>query len=96
MNITKEILAGKILEYLNRSITANDLAMWAESAMIDSHYQEEYFKVISEALAKIGLTNVKSFELPIAFYLNVLIQLDYLTVFGLQPSTTKINKVIYA
>jgi len=38
MKITKELLAGKILEYLNRRIAANDLAVWAEDAMIESDY----------------------------------------------------------
>lgn len=96
MKITKEILASKILEYLNRKITANDLATWAETAMIDSDYQKEYFNEISEALAQIGLINVKSFELPIAFFLNILIKLDYLTIFGLQPKTMRKNDLIYA
>lgn len=96
MKITKEILASKILEYLNRKITANDLATWAETAMIDSDYQKEYFNEISEALAQIGLINVKSFELPIAFYLNILIKLDYLTIFGLQPTNMRKNDLIYA
>jgi len=40
--------------------------------------------------------NVKGFELPIAFFLNVLIKLDYLTIFGLEPATEKVNALIYA
>lgn len=32
MQITKEILAGKILEYLNQRIAAADLAAWAKNA----------------------------------------------------------------
>lgn len=96
MKITKELLAHKILEYLNRRITASDLAVWAENSMIEGNYQEEYFTVISETLAKIGLVNVESFELPIAFYLNVLIKLDYLTIFGLEPKTEEINQLVYA
>mgnify|MGYP000378818431 CR=1 FL=1 len=96
MKITKELLAGKILEYLNRRIAANDLAVWAEDAMIESDYQDEYFTEIAETVAKIGLMNVKGFELPIAFFLNVLIKLDYLTIFGLEPATEKVNALIYA
>ena len=95
MKITKELLASKILEYLNRRITANDLATWAEDAMIESNYQEEYFSEIAETLAKVGLINIKSFELPIAFYLNILIKLDYLTIFGLEPKTERINELVY-
>ena len=96
MEITKEILAHKILEYLNRRITAKDLAVWAEDAMVESDYQEKYFSIIADALAAIGAIDVKGFELPIAFYLNVLMKLDYLTIFGLEPKTEQINELIYA
>jgi len=96
MHITRELLAKKILEYLNRKISSNELAVWAENAMIESDYQTEYFNIISESLAKIGVINVKSFELPIAFYLNILIKLDFFTVFGLEPTTEKVNEIVYA
>ena len=96
MKVTKELLAQKILEYLNRRINADELAGWAENAMVESNYQDEYFNVISETLAKIGLVNIKSFELPIAFYLNILIKLDYLTIFGLEPKTQNKNELVYA
>ncbi len=96
MKITKELLAKKILEYLNRKITSDELAEWAENVMIESDYQSEYFSIISETLAKIGLINVKSFELPIAFYLNILVKLDFFTVFGLEPATEKVKEFVYA
>jgi hypothetical protein len=89
MQVTKELLAGKIVEYLNRRLTANDLAVWAEDAMLESDYQEPYFMEIAEALAKIGLMNVNGFELPIAYFLNLLIQLDYRTVFSVEPGIEK-------
>jgi hypothetical protein len=96
MEITKEILATKILEYLNRKTTSEELAKWAEDAMLEETYQEEYFNEISDALARIGLINVKSFELPISFYLNILINLDYYTVFGLEPTVNKPTEFKYA
>ncbi|MDI9313043.1 MAG: hypothetical protein QM535_22725 [Limnohabitans sp.] len=96
MKINKELLASKILEYLNRRLSAKELAVWAEDAMVEGDYQEEYFSIISEALAAIGTIDVKGFELPIAFYLNILIKLDYLTIFGLEPQTVKLNELVYA
>jgi len=96
MRITKEILASKILEYLNRRLSANELAVWAEGAMVEGDYQQEYFTEIAEALAAIGAIDVKGFELPIAFYLNILIKLDYLTIFGLEPKTEQIDELVYA
>lgn len=95
MQVTRELLAGKILDHLNRRIAANDLAEWAETAMIESDYEEAYFTEIAEGLAKIGVMNVKGFELPIAFFLNLLIKLDYLTVFGLEPAIEKGKELIY-
>jgi hypothetical protein len=47
-------------------------------------------------VAAIGTIDVKGFELPIAFYLNILIKLDYLTIFGLAPKTEIKNELIYA
>jgi hypothetical protein len=96
MKITKELLASKILEYLNRRLSAYELAIWAEDAMVEGNYQEQYFSIIAEALAAIGTIDVKGFELPIAFYLNILIKLDFLTIFGLEPKTEKINELVYA
>ncbi len=43
MVVTREHLARKILDYLNRKISANDLACWAETGMIESDYEEAYF-----------------------------------------------------
>lgn len=92
MKVTKDILAGKIVEFLNRRITVEELANWAETAMVESDYQDEYFDEISEILAKIGVINVKGFELPIVFYLNSLIRLDFQTIFGLKPTIEETKK----
>ncbi len=72
------------------------LAVWAEDAMVEGDYQDAYFSIISDTLAAIGTIDVKGFELPIAFYLNILIKLDYLTIFGLEPKIEKINELVYA
>ncbi len=96
MYVSKELLANKIVEYLNRSLSAKNLAVWAEDAMVEGDYEEEYFSIISEALAAIGSIDVKGFELPIAYYLNTLVKLDYSTIFGLEPKTESKNEFVYA
>ena len=96
MRITKEILASKILKYLNRQISSDDFAIWAENAMLENDYQDEYFDEISNALSKIGLINVENFKLPIAFYLNTLKNIDYKTIFGLEPDSVKSNEFEYS
>lgn len=95
MRVTKDILANKILEFLNRRISIDQFANWAENAMIEGDYEEEYFDVISDLLPKIGVVNVKGFELPIAFYLNALIQLKFHAVFGLCPSVEQKQEFVY-
>ena len=95
MKVTKDILASKILNFLNKRILVEEFANWAETAMIESNYEEKFFDEISEILSKIGVINVKGFELSIAFYLNSLIKLNFHTVFGLKPMHKKTEEFVY-
>ena len=96
MQITKDLLCGKIIAYLNRRISIKIIVDWAETAMIESDYEEKYFEEIADTLAKIGLIDVKNFELPIAFYLNTLAKFKYKIVFGLEPEMEEKSELIYA
>ncbi len=89
MELTNEQLAKKILQYLNKIISVDEFASWAEAQMIENNYEETYFDEISEILSKIGVINVKGFELPIAFYLNSLKELNYQTIFNVKPKRKK-------
>lgn len=95
MELTKEMLAEKIIKFLNRHISSEEFASWAETAMIENDYEEAYFNEISNILAKIGVVNVKGFELPVAFYLNSLVKLNYQTVFNLKPKRQKVKEFAY-
>ena len=95
MKVTREILAGKILELLNRRITTSALAEWAEEVMIEGDYEDDYFEEISDALAHIGVMNVEGFELPVVKLLNILDSLNYYTIFGLEPKTNTQEHISY-
>ena len=84
MEITKDILANQILKFLNRKLSLEELVNWAENSIIEANYQEIYFEEIADILAKIGVSNVKGFELTTAFYLNTLIKLDYIPHFDIK------------
>ena len=95
MIITRDILATKILAFLNLTISPKEIAEWAENAMLNAEYEEVYFDVISDALAKVGLVNVESFEIPISEFLTILQKLNYSIIFGLNPTDNR-DKVKYA
>jgi len=95
MIITKEILTDKIITFLNHEIQDTEFAIWAENAMLNDEYEEKYFDTISDALSRIGVINVKSFELKVADFLNILINLEYMPTFGRKPYQNKKEKFMY-
>ncbi len=95
MKIKNRYLANKILDFLNKKIDVDELVNWAENAMIEGDYQDKYFEEISNGLAKIGVINVKGFELSIADYLNILVKLDYIPKFYIENRNENDEKINY-
>ncbi|HEX9975162.1 MAG TPA: hypothetical protein VGD14_24120 [bacterium] len=63
MLVTRKILMNKIMAYLNHRIELPELIDWAEQAMMDADFEEQYFDDIRNIVAKIGLANIKAFGL---------------------------------
>ena len=61
--ITKQILVQKILDYLNRKMTLQELVNWAEYGIMEGEISAENFDVIRDIIAAIGLADVQVFEL---------------------------------
>ncbi|MBM3243055.1 hypothetical protein FJZ31_42900 [Candidatus Poribacteria bacterium] len=61
--ITKQILVQKILDYLNRKMTLQELVNWAEDGMMEGEISEENFDVIRDIIAALGLADVQVFGL---------------------------------
>lgn len=61
--ITKEIIANKLLAYLQHRLSLADLVDWAERSLMNGSYQEDEFHTIRNALSQLGLADVKAFGL---------------------------------
>jgi hypothetical protein len=63
MIITKDVVSNRLLAYLNREITLEQLVYWAESVMCDGELAEQDAAVMRDVVARIGLADVRDFGL---------------------------------
>jgi hypothetical protein len=63
MIVTKQILADKLLNYLQHKTSLSDLTDWAENAIMEGDIEGEDTDVIRDILARLGLADVKAFGL---------------------------------
>lgn len=61
--ITKEIIANKLLAYLQHRLSLGDLVDWAERSLMNGSFEEDEFHTIRNALSQLGLADVKAFGL---------------------------------
>ena len=61
--ITRQNIASKLLDYMNHRISLDALVDWAEMSIMKGDADEEYTKVIMQALGRIGAADVKEFGL---------------------------------
>jgi len=77
MTITKQTVANKILGYLRHDISLAELVHWAEEAMMEGEFEEQDMAVISAAVSRIGVADVRAFGLAWEDCEQVLRQLGY-------------------
>jgi len=77
MTITKQTVANKILGYLRHDISLAELVHWAEEAMMEGEFEEQDMAVISGAVSRIGVADVRAFGLAWEDCEQVLRQLGY-------------------
>jgi hypothetical protein len=63
MKISREDVAAKLQAYLRHELALSELVDWSERAMYDGEFDEEHFDAIRDAVAKLGLADVKAFGL---------------------------------
>jgi len=63
MKITRQTVADKLRAYLRHELPLAELVDWAEQAMSDGEFDEHDFQSIRDAVAKLGLADVKAFGL---------------------------------
>ena len=77
MTVTKQMVAEKIAAYLHHRITLTELVDWAEGAMMDSDFDEQDAATISEVVARLGVADVRAFDLAWADCEELLRKLGY-------------------
>ncbi len=61
--VTRAVVQGKLLDYLNRYITLAELVDWAETVMMDGEFDERDVDLLTEIVARLGLADVREFGL---------------------------------
>ncbi len=77
MRVTREEIKTKLFQYLNRSITIQELVDWAENAVQEAEYEVKDFDTIRDILGRLGLADVKEFGLTWDDCYNFLNALGY-------------------
>ena len=61
--ITKKIIGDHLLAYLQHRLSLDELTNWAENALMDGNYEDDTEHTLRNALAQLGLADVKAFGL---------------------------------
>jgi len=61
--ITKDIIAARLLAYLQHRLSINELVDWAELSLAEGNYEDDPLHTIRDILAQLGLADVKAFGL---------------------------------
>lgn len=61
--ITKELVGQKIYDYLNHTISIEELVDWSENVLMEEEVDEKDAAIISQVLARLGVADVKNFGL---------------------------------
>lgn len=63
MAITRDIVADKLRAYLHHDLTLDHLVDWAETALMDAALDDTDHDAIRDALARLGVADVRAFGL---------------------------------
>lgn len=87
MVITRNIVAEKIVQYLQHEIKLEMLVDWAEQVMMEEDIDETYFDQITEVIAHLGLSDVQAFGLSIHDCEELLQKLGYIAKVSVELSS---------
>lgn len=63
MIVTRKMLVEMLLKYINRTISLTVLVDWAEEMVREADFEEGYFELVEDIIARIGLADVREFGL---------------------------------
>lgn len=75
--ITRETVAEQLSAYLRHELSLANLVAWAESAMMEGEFDSAHFPAIRDAVARIGVADVRAFGLTWEDCEQLLAQLGY-------------------
>lgn len=86
MKVTKEIVAQKLVGYLDNQISLSDLVDWAENAVMEADFAEENGnQKVRDVVARLGLADVKAFGLEWEDHKRLLKDLGYQAKVTVRP-----------
>lgn len=77
MPLTRAAVADKLAAYLHHEIPLDELVAWANAAMMEDDFEEAYYDAIRDAVARLGLADVRAFGLMWDDCASILKQLGY-------------------
>jgi cobyrinic acid a,c-diamide synthase len=63
MQLTRETVARKLAAYLQHKIPLDELVTWANAAIMEEDFEETHYDAIRNAVARLGLADVRAFGL---------------------------------
>jgi hypothetical protein len=63
MCMTRETVARKLSAYFHHELSLGDLVNWAQLAMMEGEFEDVDHDAIRDAVARLGLADVRAFEL---------------------------------
>jgi hypothetical protein len=75
--ITRKTVAEKLAAHLRHDLSLDSLVAWAESALMGGEFDPAHFAAIRDAVARIGIADVRAFGLTWEGCEQLLSQLGY-------------------
>lgn len=75
--ITRQTVVDKLAAYLQHELTLPTLVAWAETALMEGEFERQHFKEIRDAVARLGVADVRAFGLTWEDCEQLLQQLGY-------------------
>ncbi len=63
MTITRKDVANKLQGYLQHRLTLGELVDWAERVMTEADFEDQYYDMLRDTTARLGLADVRNFGL---------------------------------
>ena len=63
MIITRNVVAEKLIDFLQHRLSLADMVNWAEAAIMEEEFDEHNYHTLRDIVSRLGLADVKAFGL---------------------------------